>query len=87
MKTLHTLLAVATAALTRRPRPTSISASRCRPPASGPAGSLGIAEKITIAQHGRPQGQNIVLDDASDPTAAVANARSLISKNKWTRHA
>ena len=44
MKNLHTLLAVATAALTRRPRPTSISASRCRPPASGPAGSLGIAE-------------------------------------------
>jgi branched-chain amino acid transport system substrate-binding protein len=54
--------------------------------ATGPAASLGIPEKNTIAL--MPQtigGQKvnyIVLDDASDTTAAVANARKLITESK-----
>ena len=54
--------------------------------ATGPAASLGIPEKNTIAL--MPQtigGQKvnyIVLDDASDTTAAVANTRKLITENK-----
>ena len=53
---------------------------------SGPAASLGIPEKNTIAL--LPQtiaGQKvnyIVLDDASDTTAAVANARKLVTESK-----
>jgi branched-chain amino acid transport system substrate-binding protein len=51
--------------------------------ATGPAASLGIPEKHIIAL--MPQtisGQKvkcIVLDDASDTTTAVANARKLIT--------
>jgi branched-chain amino acid transport system substrate-binding protein len=54
--------------------------------ATGPAASLGIPEKNTIAL--MPQtiaGQKInyiVLDDASDTTAAVTNTRKLITENK-----
>ena len=54
--------------------------------ATGPAASLGIPEKNTIAL--MPQtigGQKInyiVLDDASDTTTAVANARRLITESK-----
>jgi len=54
--------------------------------ATGPAASLGIPEKNTIAL--MPQtigGQKvnyIVLDDASDTTTAVANARKLVTENK-----
>ena len=54
--------------------------------ATGPAASLGIPEKNTIAL--LPQtidGQKInyiVLDDASDTTQAVSNARKLITENK-----
>ena len=54
--------------------------------ATGPAASLGIPEKNTIAL--MPQtigGQKvnyIVLDDASDTTNAVANARRLVTENK-----
>ena len=54
--------------------------------ATGPAASLGIPEKNTIAL--MPQsigGQKInyiVLDDASDTTQAVSNARKLITENK-----
>ena len=54
--------------------------------ATGPAASLGIPEKNTIAL--MPQtigGQKvnyIVLDDASDTTAAVSNARRLITESK-----
>jgi len=54
--------------------------------ATGPAASLGIPEKNTIAL--MPQtigGQKvnyIVLDDASDTTTAVANTRKLITENK-----
>jgi branched-chain amino acid transport system substrate-binding protein len=54
--------------------------------ATGPAASLGIPEKNTIAL--MPQtiaGQKvnyILLDDASDTTTAVANARKLVTENK-----
>ena len=54
--------------------------------ATGPAASLGIPEKNTIAL--MPQtigGQKVnyvVLDDASDTTTAVANTRKLITENK-----
>ena len=54
--------------------------------ATGPAASLGIPEKNTIAL--MPQtigGQKInyiVFDDASDTTQAVSNTRKLISENK-----
>jgi branched-chain amino acid transport system substrate-binding protein len=54
--------------------------------ATGPAASLGIPEKNTIAL--MPTiiaGQKInyvVLDDASDTTTAVKNARKLVSENK-----
>ena len=54
--------------------------------ATGPAASLGIPEKNTIAL--MPQtigGQKvnyIVLDDASDTTAAASNTRKLITENK-----
>ena len=54
--------------------------------ATGPAASLGIPEKNTIDLLPRSiAGQKInyiVLDDASDTTTAVKNARKLISENK-----
>ena len=53
---------------------------------TGPAGSLGIPEKNTIALLPRTvAGKSIdyiVLDDASDSGAAVVNTRKLISENK-----
>ena len=54
--------------------------------ATGPAASLGIPEKNTIALMPKTiAGQKInyiVLDDASDTTAAVNNTRKLIAENK-----
>ena len=54
--------------------------------ATGPAASLGIPEKNTIALMPKTiAGQKvnyIVLDDASDTTTAVKNTRKLISENK-----
>ena len=54
--------------------------------ATGPAASLGIPEKNTIDLLPKTiAGQKvnyIVLDDASDTTAAVTNTRKLISENK-----
>ena len=54
--------------------------------ATGPAASLGIPEKNTIALLPKTiGGQNvnyIVLDDASDTTAAVSNTRKLIAERK-----
>jgi branched-chain amino acid transport system substrate-binding protein len=54
--------------------------------ATGPAASLGIPEKNTIALMPTTiAGQKvnyIVLDDASDTTTAVKNARKLVSENK-----
>ena len=54
--------------------------------ATGPAASLGIPEKNTIdllpKTIGGQKVNYIVLDDASDTTTAVKNARTLISENK-----
>jgi branched-chain amino acid transport system substrate-binding protein len=54
--------------------------------ATGPAASLGIPEKNTVALMPKTiAGQKInyiVLDDASDTTAAVTNTRKLITENK-----
>lgn len=54
--------------------------------ATGPAASLGIPEKNTITLMPKTVGGQkinyIVLDDASDTTAAVANTRKLISESK-----
>jgi branched-chain amino acid transport system substrate-binding protein len=54
--------------------------------ATGPAASLGIPEKNTIALMPKTIGGQkinyILLDDASDTTAAVANTRKLIAENK-----
>ena len=54
--------------------------------ATGPAASLGIAEKNTIAlQPTQVGGEKIhytILDDASDTTQAVKNVRKLIAEDK-----
>jgi branched-chain amino acid transport system substrate-binding protein len=54
--------------------------------ATGPAASLGIPEKNTVALMPKTIGGQkvnyIVLDDASDTTAAVANTRKLITESK-----
>ncbi len=54
--------------------------------ATGPAASLGIPEKNTIALMPKTIGGQkinyIVLDDASDTTQAVSNTRKLITENK-----
>lgn len=54
--------------------------------ATGPAASLGIPEKNTIALMPKTIGGQkvnyIVLDDASDTTTAVANARKLVTESK-----
>ena len=54
--------------------------------ATGPAASLGIPEKNTIAllptSIGGQKVNYIVLDDATDPTAATKNIKKLISENK-----
>ena len=54
--------------------------------ATGPAASLGIPEKNTVALMPKTIGGQkinyIVLDDASDTTAAVTNARKLLAENK-----
>jgi len=54
--------------------------------ATGPAASLGIPEKNTIALMPQTIGGEkinyIVLDDASDTTTAVSNTRKLITENK-----
>jgi branched-chain amino acid transport system substrate-binding protein len=54
--------------------------------ATGPAASLGIPERNTVAMCARTiPGQSIhylVLDDASDTTTAVQNTRKLIGESK-----
>jgi branched-chain amino acid transport system substrate-binding protein len=54
--------------------------------ATGPAASLGIPERNTFALMPKTLGgktvQYIVLDDASDTTTAVKNARKLITEDK-----
>ena len=53
---------------------------------TGPAASLGIPQKNTVAllpkSIGGQKVNYIVLDDASDPTAASQNARKLVSEDK-----
>jgi branched-chain amino acid transport system substrate-binding protein len=53
---------------------------------TGPAAALGIPQKNSVAQFPKEiAGQKIeyiVLDDATDPTKAVANARKMIAENK-----
>ncbi len=54
--------------------------------ATGPAASLGIPEKNTIAlmptSIGSEKIRYVVLDDGSDPSTAVKNARKLVSEEK-----
>ena len=54
--------------------------------ATGPAASLGIPEKNTIplmpTTMGGEKVKYVVLDDATDPTAASKNARKLVSEDK-----
>src|SRR6266849_3674201 len=53
---------------------------------TGPAAALGIPQKNSVAQLPKEIGGQkidyIVLDDATDPTKAVSNARKLIAENK-----
>ncbi len=53
---------------------------------TGPAASLGIPEKNTVAllpkSIGGQKVNYVVLDDATDPTAASKNARKLVSEDK-----
>ena len=54
--------------------------------ATGPAASLGIPERNTVAMCQKEAGgksiEYIVLDDASDTTTAVQNTRKLIGESK-----
>ncbi|MCK6412859.1 MAG: ABC transporter substrate-binding protein [Azonexus sp.] len=76
---LAVLAAFSTAALAEINIGVSVSAT-------GPAASLGIPEKNTIAllptTIGGQKVNYIVLDDATDPTAATKNIKKLISENK-----
>lgn len=53
---------------------------------TGPAAALGIPQKNTVAQLPKEVGgqkiEYTVLDDATDPTRAIANARKMIAENK-----
>ncbi len=77
--TLAVLVALSTAALADINVGVSVSAT-------GPAASLGIPEKNTIAllptTIGGQKVNYIVLDDATDPTAATKNIRKLIGENR-----
>ena len=86
MKTLSILaLAAAAAACAALPAQADITVG-VTVSATGPAASLGIPEKNTVALMPKTiAGQKvnyIVLDDASDTTAAVANTRKLIAESK-----
>jgi len=80
-RTLPLLAALALASLAHADINVGVTVS-----ATGPAASLGIPEKNTIALMPTSiAGQKInyiVLDDASDTTAAVTNARKLINEHK-----
>lgn len=88
MKFIKTLLATATAATTLLGAGNALADINVGVTVSstGPAASLGIPEKNTIALMPKTiAGQKvnyIVLDDASDTTKAVANARRLITEDK-----
>ena len=84
MKFVRTLMAAALAALALAAQAdinVGVTVS-----ATGPAASLGIPEKNTVEIMPRSIGGQkvnyIVLDDASDTTAAVTNARRLITESK-----
>ncbi|MBM3389685.1 MAG: ABC transporter substrate-binding protein [Betaproteobacteria bacterium] len=85
MKFLRSLLAaaMATAALAAHAADITVGVTVS---ATGPAASLGIPEKNTIdlmpKQIGNIKINYVVLDDASDTTAAVTNARKLITEHK-----
>jgi len=80
-KTLIALAAFAAASLAHADVNVGVTLS-----ATGPAASLGIPEKNTIALMpttiGGEKINYIVLDDASDTTTAVSNTRKLITENK-----
>ena len=80
-KTLVALAATLVASLTYADVNVGVTLS-----ATGPAASLGIPEKNTIALMPKTIGGEkinyIVLDDASDTTKAVANTRKLITEDK-----
>ncbi len=80
-KTLVALAALCAAALAHADVTIGVTVS-----ATGPAASLGIPEKNTIALMPKSIGGQtinyIVLDDASDTTQAVSNTRKLITENK-----
>jgi len=80
-KTLTALAALVAASLAHADVNVGVTLS-----ATGPADSLGIPEKNTIALMpttiGGEKVNYIVLDDASDTTTAVSNTRKLITENK-----
>jgi len=80
-KTLIALAALVAAGLAQADVNVGVTLS-----ATGPAASLGIPEKNTIALMpatiGGEKINYIVLDDASDTTTAVSNTRKLITENK-----
>ena len=80
-KTLLTLAALCAATLAHADVNVGVTLS-----ATGPAASLGIPQKNTIALMpttiGGQKINYIVLDDASDTTVAVSNTRKLITENK-----
>ena len=80
-KTLIALTAIVAASLAHADVNVGVTVS-----ATGPAASLGIPEKNTIALMpttiGGEKINYIVLDDASDTTTAVSNTRKLITENK-----
>ena len=80
-KTLIALAAIVAASLAHADVNVGVTLS-----ATGPAASLGIPEKNTIALMpttiGGEKINYIVLDDASDTTTAVSNTRKLITENK-----
>ncbi len=79
--TIGVLLAACTAGVAQADINVGVTLS-----ATGPAASLGIPEKNTVALMPKTVGGQkinyIVLDDASDTTAAVANARKLITESR-----
>jgi branched-chain amino acid transport system substrate-binding protein len=80
-QTLLALVALCAAALAHADVNVGVTLS-----ATGPAASLGIPQKNTIAlmptSIGGQKINYIVLDDASDTTVAVSNTRKLITENK-----
>jgi len=85
MKIVRSLLAVAVCATLAAPALADLNVGVVVS-ATGPAASLGIPEKNTIAlmptRIGGEKVNYIVLDDASDTTTAVKNTRKLLTEDK-----